>query len=62
MVFAGAVPRSPGSPTAQPSSWYARSRSRVATGLLLMAPGIPLLFMGQEFLEDKPWSDSDPTF
>ncbi|ACA15655.1 glycoside hydrolase family 13 domain protein [Methylobacterium sp. 4-46] len=39
-------------------SWYARSRSRVATGLLLTGPGIPLLFMGQEFLEDKLWSDS----
>jgi 1,4-alpha-glucan branching enzyme len=42
-----------------PRSWYARSRSRVATGLLLTAPGIPMLFMGQEFLEDKQWSD-DP--
>ena len=31
----------------------------MATGLLLTAPGIPLLFMGQEFLEDKHWSDSD---
>ncbi|MFL6130018.1 MAG: alpha amylase C-terminal domain-containing protein [Mycobacteriales bacterium] len=40
-------------------SWYARSRSRVATGLLLTAPGVPMLFMGEEFLEDKPWSD-DP--
>ena len=40
-------------------SWYARSRSRVALGLLLTAPGIPQLFMGQEFLEDKQWSD-DP--
>lgn len=39
-------------------SWYARSRSRVATGLLLTAPGVPMLFMGQEFLEDKLWSDS----
>lgn len=38
-------------------SWYARSRSRVASGLLLTAPGIPLLFMGQEFLEDKFWTD-----
>ena len=42
-------------------SWYARSRSRVANGLLLTAPGIPMLFMGQEFLEDKYWSDS-PNF
>ena len=31
----------------------------MAGGLLLTAPGIPLLFMGQEFLEDKNWSDSD---
>jgi 1,4-alpha-glucan branching enzyme len=38
-------------------SWYARSRARVATALLLTAPGVPLLFMGQEFLEDKPWTD-----
>jgi 1,4-alpha-glucan branching enzyme len=38
-------------------SWFARSRARVATGLLLTAPGIPMLFMGQEFLEDKPWTD-----
>src|SRR5258708_39305240 len=26
---------------------------------LLTAPGIPQIFMGQEFLEDKPW-DVDP--
>jgi len=39
-------------------SWYARSRSRFATGLLLTAPGIPMLFMGEEILEDKYWSDS----
>lgn len=38
-------------------SWWARSRARVATGLLLTAPGTPMLFMGQEFLEDKTWSD-----
>jgi 1,4-alpha-glucan branching enzyme len=39
-------------------SWYARSRSRAATGLLFAAPGIPALFMGQEFMEDKNWSDN----
>lgn len=38
-------------------SWYARSRSRVALGLTLTAAGIAHLFMGQEFLEDKQWSD-----
>jgi len=26
-------------------------------GLVLTSPGIPMLFMGQEFLEDKQWSD-----
>jgi 1,4-alpha-glucan branching enzyme len=41
-----------------PRSWYARSRARVATGLLMTAPGVPMLFMGQEILEDKLWSDS----
>ncbi|MDR3404679.1 MAG: alpha amylase C-terminal domain-containing protein [Chthoniobacter sp.] len=38
-------------------SWYATSRSRVANGLLLTAPGVPMFFMGQEILEDKYWSD-----
>ncbi len=38
-------------------SWYARSRSRVAQGLLLTSAGIPHIFMGQEFLEDKQWND-----
>ncbi|TKB06378.1 alpha-amylase family glycosyl hydrolase [Desulforhopalus sp. IMCC35007] len=39
-------------------SWYARSRSRVAMGLTLTAAGIPHIFMGQEMLEDKQWSDN----
>lgn len=40
-----------------PRSWYARSRTRVVTSLLLTAPGLPMLFMGQEVFEDKPWHD-----
>lgn len=44
--------------TANPRSWFGRSRSRVATAISLTAPGIPMLFMGQEFLEDKQWSDN----
>ena len=36
-------------------SWCARSRSRVASSLLLTAPGIPQIFMGQDVLEDKQW-------
>ena len=60
LVLAGREPRLPA--LADPSnhrSWYARSRSRVATAILLTAPGIPQIFMGQEFFEDKPW-DVDP--
>ncbi|TWT31710.1 alpha amylase C-terminal domain-containing protein [Blastopirellula retiformator] len=38
-------------------SWHARSRSRAAAGLLLTSPGIPMIFMGQSFLEDKRWAD-----
>jgi 1,4-alpha-glucan branching enzyme len=56
LVLAGRDPRLPA--LADPSnhrSWYARSRSRVATAILLTAPGIPQLFMGQEFLEGQPW-------
>ena len=41
-----------------PRSWYARSRSRFATAILMTAPGIPMLFMGEEILEDKNWSDN----
>jgi 1,4-alpha-glucan branching enzyme len=40
-----------------PRSWYGRSRTRVAMGVTLTAPGIPMLFMGQEFLETNQWSD-----
>jgi 1,4-alpha-glucan branching enzyme len=43
--------------TNQTRTWHARSRARVATALLLTAPGIPMIFMGQEFYEDKPWAD-----
>ncbi len=54
----GRGPRIPAlADSSNPRSWYARSRARVATGLLMTAPGIPMIFMGQEFLEDKPWSD-----
>jgi 1,4-alpha-glucan branching enzyme len=38
-------------------TWHATSRSRVATALVLTAPGIPMIFMGQEIYEDKRWAD-----
>ncbi|QRM36051.1 alpha amylase C-terminal domain-containing protein [Microvirga sp. VF16] len=45
-----------------PRSWYARSRARVASGIVLTSPGIPMIFMGQEVLEDKQWSDNPSYF
>jgi 1,4-alpha-glucan branching enzyme len=57
LVQAGRDPRIPAlADGLNQRSWYARSRSRFATGLLLTTPGIPQLFMGQEFLESNPWS------
>ena len=56
LVLAGRDPRLPVlADRSNPRSWYARSRSRVANAILLTAPGIPQLFMGQEFLESRPW-------
>jgi len=58
VVYVGRNPRIPAlSDSSNHRSWYARSRSRFATGILLTAPGIPQLFMGQEFLEDKQWCE-----
>jgi 1,4-alpha-glucan branching enzyme len=57
LVQAGREPRIPAlADGLSQRSWYARSRSRFATGLLLTAPGIPQLFMGQEFLQGYQWS------
>jgi 1,4-alpha-glucan branching enzyme len=57
LVMAGRSPRIPTlADASNHRSWYARSRSRFASAVLLTAPGIPQLFMGQEFLEDKPWN------
>ena len=39
-------------------SFFAQKRSTLAAALVFTAPGIPLIFMGQEFLEWGAWSDS----
>ncbi len=43
-----------------PASWYAQKRTTLAAALVLTAPGIPMLFQGQEFLEDGWFQDSVP--
>ena len=38
-------------------SYYAQKRSTLAAGITLTTPGIPMLFEGQEFLEDGSFRD-----
>lgn len=46
-------------PGSDGTSWYAKKRSTLGAALALTSPGIPMLFMGQEFLETG-WFDMDP--
>ncbi len=43
-----------------PASWFAQKRTTLAAALVLTAPGIPMLFQGQEFLDDGWFQDSVP--
>jgi 1,4-alpha-glucan branching enzyme len=38
--------------------WIARKLTTLAAGITFTSPGIPMIFMGQEFLEYRPWDDS----
>jgi 1,4-alpha-glucan branching enzyme len=41
-------------------SWFSKKRSTLGAALVFTSPGIPMLFQGQEFLEDGFFSDTDP--
>jgi 1,4-alpha-glucan branching enzyme len=41
-------------------NWFSRKRSVLGAALLLTTPGMPMLFQGQEFLEDRWFHDRDP--
>jgi len=41
-------------------SYYSRKRSTLGAAIALTSPGIPMLFMGQEFLEDGYFKDTRP--
>jgi 1,4-alpha-glucan branching enzyme len=43
-----------------PASLAARKRSTLGAAVALTSPGIPMLFMGQEFLEDGWFADNRP--
>lgn len=41
-------------------SWYSKKRSTLGAALVFTSPGIPMIFQGQEFLEDGYFQDTDP--
>jgi len=43
-----------------PKGWYAQKRSTLAAAMVFTAPGIPMLFQGQEFLEGGWFRDTVP--
>jgi len=43
-----------------PDNWFAQKRSTLGAMLVLTAPGVPMLFQGQEFLEDGWFQDTKP--
>jgi 1,4-alpha-glucan branching enzyme len=43
-----------------PTGWYAQKRSTLAAAMVFTAPGIPMLFQGQEFLEGGWLRDTVP--
>ena len=46
--------------SATPDSWRARKLSTLGAALTFTAPGVPMIFQGQEMLENQPFSSSRP--
>jgi 1,4-alpha-glucan branching enzyme len=44
----------------QVDNWFSKKRSTLGAALVLTSPGIPMLFQGQELLEDRWFHDQDP--
>jgi 1,4-alpha-glucan branching enzyme len=42
------------------ANWFARKRATLGSAITLLAPGIPMLFQGQELLEDRWFDDTVP--
>jgi 1,4-alpha-glucan branching enzyme len=43
-----------------PTGWYAQKRSTLGAALVFAAPGIPMIFQGQEFLQGEWFRDDVP--
>jgi 1,4-alpha-glucan branching enzyme len=41
-------------------SWFSKKRSTLGGALVLTSPGIPMIFEGQELLEDRWFQDNVP--
>lgn len=41
-------------------NWFSKKRSTLGAALVFTAPGVPMIFQGQEFLEDRWFHDKDP--
>lgn len=41
-------------------SWYSRKRSTLGAALVMTSPGVPMIFQGQEILENGYFADNDP--
>jgi 1,4-alpha-glucan branching enzyme len=41
-------------------NWFSKKRSTLGAALVLTSPGIPMLFQGQELLEDRWFQDKEP--
>ena len=44
---------------ADPENWYAKKRATLGMAIVMTSPGIPMLFQGQEFLQDGWFKDTD---
>ena len=42
------------------ANWFAKKKSCLGAALVFTSPGIPMIFQGQEFLEDDWFHDKDP--
>ena len=42
------------------SNWFAKKKACLGAALVFLSPGIPMIFQGQEFLEDDWFHDKDP--
>ncbi len=40
-------------------SWWAKKRAMLGVGLVLTSPGVPMIFQGQEHLEDRWFDDTE---